>query len=113
MVQFSMQMGYKLIELYGADHTFFEGLCVDEKNRVCRKITHFYDNSTETNPVYHTYTGEKLPYKMSYFVYEYYRVFLGHDILRKIADKMGVDIYNKTPNSMIDSYEREVINYLK
>lgn len=100
-------MGYEKMEVYGADHTFFDGLCVDENNRVCRKITHFYDQSSEIKPIYHTYTGEVKPYKMSYFVSEYEKVFLGHDILRFIADKENVRIINKTPVSLIDSYERK------
>lgn len=103
----SMQMGYKVLEVYGADHTFFDGICVDEQNRVCRMITHYYDNSTEIKPIYHIYTGEKRPYKMSYFMSEYEKVFLGHDILRYIADKNCVDIINKTPISLIDSYKRK------
>lgn len=101
-----MLLGYKKIDLYGADHTFFDGLCVDSENRVCRKVTHFYDNTAVITPVYHSYTGQKVPYKMSYFVYEYYRVFLGHDILRHIADCHMVEIYNRTPISLIDSYKR-------
>ena len=100
-------MGYEKMEVYGADHTFFDGLCVDDNNRVCRKITHFYDQSSEIKPIYHTYTGEVKPYKMSYFVSEYEKVFLGHDILRYIADKENVRIINKTPISLIDSYERK------
>ena len=102
-----MLMGYERLDVYGADHTFFDGLCVDENNRVCRKITHFYDQSSEIKPIYHTYTGELKPYKMSYFVSEYEKVFLGHDILRFIADKEDIKIINKTPVSLIDSYERK------
>lgn len=106
-IYLGIQVGYKKEFVYGADHTFFDGLCVDEENRVCRKITHFYDNSTEIKPIYHIYTGEKKPYKMSYFMSEYKRVFMGHDILRFIADKNNVKIINKTPISLIDSYERK------
>lgn len=98
--------GYKYIYVFGADHTFFDGLCVDEDNRVCRKITHFYDNKSEIKPIYHIYTGERKPYRMSYFMLEYKRVFCGHDILRYIAEKMGAKIINRTPVSLIDSYER-------
>lgn len=106
-IYLGIQSGYRKIYLYGADHTFFDGLCVDDENRVCRKVTHFYDQSTEVKPICHIYTGEKKPYKMSYFMMEYKRVFMGHDILRYIADKKNVKIINKTPVSLIDSYERK------
>lgn len=102
-----MQMGYQCIEVYGADHTFFDGLCVDEQNRVCRRVTHFYDADTKIQPITHIYTGKRVPYTMSFFLWEYGRVFLGHDIIRYIADNMSIKIINKTPNSMIDSYMRE------
>lgn len=106
-IYLGMLSGYKKEYVYGADHTFFDGLCVDGDNRVCRKITHFYDEETEIRPIYHIYTGEKKPYKMSFFLMEYQRVFYGHDILRFIADKTKVKIINKTPISLIDSYERK------
>ena len=98
--------GYDKIYLYGADHTFFDGLCVNSQNQVCKKTTHFYDENPNIEPIYHTYTGVKTPYTMSHFLNEYFRVFHGHEILQTIAKSMAVDIVNKTPISMIDSYKR-------
>jgi hypothetical protein len=102
-----IMLGYKIINLYGADHTFFTGLFVNEKNQVCRRTEHFYDDDAEVKPIYHLCTGRRMPYKMSFFMWEYERVFLGHDIMRYIADKMGVSIVNRSKVSLIDSYERK------
>ena len=104
-------MGYKVLYLFGADHTFFEGLCVNDKNQVCRKTTHFYESNPKIEPIYHTYSGKKKPYTMSFFTWEYARIFKGHDIMRSIADYLGVKVVNKTPGSMIDSYCRSIDEY--
>ena len=106
-INMGIMSGYKKVILYGSDHTFFDGLCVDNNNRVCKKTTHFYDDKPEeVKPVFHTWSGKDVPYTMSFFLYEYMRVFRGHEILRNVADYFGVDIINKTPCSMIDSYKR-------
>lgn len=102
-----MLSGYKEIVLYGADHTFFDGLCVNEKNQVCKKTTHFYECDTQVEPIFHTYTGVKTPYTMSHFLSEYARVFKGHEILQQISKNFGAMIFNATPGSMIDAYERK------
>ena len=105
-INIGLMSGYNKLFLYGADHTFFEGLCVDNENRVCKITKHFYDNNEEVKPIYYYWTGQQVPYTMSWFLYEYMRVFRGHEILRMVADEIGVEIINKTPISMIDSYKR-------
>lgn len=103
----SLLSGFNEIVLYGADHSFFDGLCVNDKNQVCRKTTHFYEFDAKVEPIYHTYTGVKTPYTMSHFLYEYARVFRGHELLREIAHKFEARIINDTPGSMIDAYEKK------
>lgn len=107
-INIGLMSGYKRVLVYGADHTFFDGLCVDGQNRVCKKTTHFYDNKPEeVKPIFETWSGKDVPYTMSSFLHEYWRVFRGHEIMRDVADKLGVEIINKTPVSMVDSYKRE------
>lgn len=106
-IYIGMIMGFKIEELYGADHTFFNGLMVNEKNQVCRCTTHFYETDSQVQPLYHHFKrGEEIPYTMAFFLWEYERVFKGHQDLRMIADYLKVKIINKTKESMIDSYER-------
>ena len=99
--------GYQQIELYGADHTFFDGLCVNDQNQVCKKTTHFYDDHVEVKPIYHTYTGKEVAYTMAHFLAEYARLFKGHEILNRLSKTQGVSIINATRGSMIDAYERK------
>ncbi|MDM8310364.1 hypothetical protein [Phocaeicola barnesiae] len=106
-VYIGMIMGFKTEELYGADHTFFDGLMVNEKNQVCRRTSHFYETTSIVKPLYHHFTpGSDIPYTMQFLLWENERIFKGHQDLRMIADYLNVHIINKTEGSMIDSYER-------
>lgn len=106
-IYIGMVMGFKTEELYGADHTFFEGLTVNENNQVCRCTKHFYETETEVKPLYHCFTPKgNIPYTMSFFLWEHERIFKGHQDLQMIADYLHVQIINKTKGSMIDSYKR-------
>lgn len=107
-IYISLLIGYKVIFLYGADHTFFDGLCVNDKNQVCRQTNHFYEQNAQVEPIYHTYTGVKTAYTMSHFLSEYARIFMGHEMLRRIASCFNAEILNGTPGSMIDAYDRQV-----
>lgn len=109
-IYIGMLLGYEKIYLYGADHNFFDGLCVNDNNQVCRKTLHFYETDSPVTPLYHYYSGKKEPYTMSFFMLEYSRIFRGHLTLRRIADYLNVKIVNRTPQSMIDCYEREHLN---
>jgi len=101
-------LGYKRLYLYGADHTFFDGLKVDDNNQVCKITSHVYDDMKTVEPIYQYYSGEKEPYTMSFFLAEYAKLFAGHEIMKRYADYAGVEIINMTKNSMIDSYRRGV-----
>lgn len=106
-IYIGMMMGFKTEELFGADHSFFDGLMVNERNQVCRRTSHFYETSSKVEPLFHHFTqGPDVPYTMPFFLWEHERIFRGHQDLRMIADYLGVRIINCTKNSMIDSYER-------
>ena len=103
----SINLGYNEINLYGVDHTFFDGLTVNDNNQVCRKVSHFYNTETnEVKPIYHHYTKQFFPYTMSFFLYDHMRIFQGHEILNDYAKYRNVKIINRTKDSMIDAYTR-------
>jgi hypothetical protein len=35
--------GFSTINLYGVDHSFFDSLCINDKNQICCRDKHFYD----------------------------------------------------------------------
>jgi hypothetical protein len=104
----AMQLGYRRIELYGVDHTLLDGLMVDEKNRVCRRKSHYYDSEqSPAEPIYYNATNPPRPYTMSEYLSETAELFRGHEVLRDFSAECGAEIINRTANSMIDAYKRE------
>ena len=104
----ALQLGYRRIELYGVDHTLLDGLMVDEKNRVCRRKSHYYDSEqSPAEPIYYNATNPPRPYTMSEYLSETAELFRGHEVLRDFSEKCGAEIINRTANSMIDAYKRE------
>lgn len=104
----ALQLGYRRIELYGVDHTLLDGLMVDEKNRVCRRKSHYYDSEqSPAEPIYYNATNPPRPYTMSEYLSETAELFRGHEVLRDFSAECGAEIINRTANSMIDAYKRE------
>ena len=104
----ALQLGYRRIELYGVDHTLLDGLMVDEKNRVCRRKSHYYDSEqSPAEPIYYNATNPPRPYTMSEYLSETAELFRGHEVLRDFSAECGTEIINRTAHSMIDAYKRE------
>lgn len=100
--------GYKEIELYGADHTMFLELSVNEKNELCSYDSHFYDNDKPQLKVLRNCNSiECSVFRVHDFLFAVSVMFRSHDLLRALADYLGVRILNCTKGSMIDSYERK------
>ncbi|MFP3043043.1 hypothetical protein LQZ19_14605 [Treponema primitia] len=103
-----INIGYKIVYLFGVEHTFFDNLYIDENNRLCSVIRHFFDDKPVLRPIvnYHN-LGRETRYTMSEFLERNAKLFHGHEILREYADYCSVNIYNCTKNSLIDAYERK------
>lgn len=99
----AINSGYTEIHLYGVDHTFFNTLCVNDKNELCHCYSHFYGES-ELVPVHGCLDSK--PQKIADYLKEMSILFNSHDELAHYAENQGVKIINYTDNSMIDSYVR-------
>lgn len=100
--------GYKQINLYGVDHTFFDSLCINEKNELCNRDKHYYDNGEATlKPIIRN--DNSCVWKISDYIFAIGNMFKSHDLLAAYAHLKDVRIVNCTKISMIDSYEREKI----
>lgn len=101
----ALLLGYRRLELYGVDHTLFDGLVVDEQNRLCRRDSHYYDTApVEPKPIMKKVPAE--PYTVAEYLAETAQLFRGHEILRDYAASLGAEIVNCTKWSLIDSYKR-------
>lgn len=98
--------GYSEVRLYGVDHTYFDALCVNDKNQLCSRETHFYDNGeVKLKPIIRNDNDQV--YSVSGYLTIIYNVFHSHDLLANFAKYMNVRVLNCTKYSMIDSYERK------
>ena len=101
----ALLLGYRRLELYGVDHTLFDGLVFDEQNRLCRRDSHYYDTvPVEPKPIMKKVPAE--PYTVAEYLAETAQLFRGHEILRDYAASLGAEIVNCTKGSLIDSYKR-------
>jgi hypothetical protein len=104
----ALMLGYKQIELYGVDHTFFSNIVVNENNVLCTKSEHFFSQETELKPMRLHYYNDNpnRTYTMAEFLSEKAEIFRGHMVMNSFAKSLGAIIINKTSNSMIDAYPR-------
>ncbi len=101
----ALNKGYKNINLYGVDHTFFDSLCVNDKNQLCNRDIHFYNNDFAVlKPILRNDNDE--PWKISEYLMGISLMFESHDLLFEYSQYLGSNILNCTKNSMIDSYKR-------
>lgn len=103
----TLLLAYKELELYGVDHTFFDGMTVTADNRLHLQTGYFYNTRPQLKPV--VLTAADPPRQLS--VHEYLadkcEIFRGHEILARFAKASGAKIINRTQNSLIDAYPRE------
>lgn len=99
--------GYSEINLYGVDHNMFLNMEVDDNNVVYMVEKHFYGKSIKVR----MQTDNQEYAGVGYFLYCMYVMFNSHRLLREFADSLGIEIYNCTPNSMLDTYKRKKIIY--
>lgn len=99
----SINLGFKNIYIWGADHSWLPEISVDDNNRVLINQKHFYDESTSKPLPMNKLRGERKLYEvLTKFVYSFH----GYFIIKEFASKQGVKILNATPKSFIDAFER-------
>lgn len=104
----ALNIGFKKVYLFGADHTFGQNLYVDEQNQVCMIHKHFYsDGKPLITPIY---TNSLKTEKMN--IAQYYelcmKTFQVYYILENYSRLLGAKIFNATPGSYIDAFEKKL-----
>lgn len=98
-----IKAGYKEIFITGADHSWSRTLSVDDQNRVISVQPHFYkENDKELDRVASVYSGVRLHDIMLSF----HIAFKAYHDIAAYARHRGIAIYNATPGSFIDAFER-------
>ncbi len=102
-IMLGLWMGFKAIYLTGADHTWLGMLSVDEQNRVATVQPHFYkDNEKELSRIKADYIKRPLHEVLRGF----YLAFRSYHFVEPYARSLGATVYNATPGSFIDAFER-------
>ena len=97
-------LGYKQINITGADHTWTRTLSVDTDNRVVSIQPHFYEESAKEEERVRTVYRDV---KLHDILYSFHVAFRSYHQIKKFADREGIAIINSTPGSFIDAFPRE------
>ena len=100
----AINIGYRRIKLYGADHSWTESIRVDEKNRLCVIDKHFYEvHEVKMTP---WYLSDGSVQRISMFMGNLSVAFVSYEMIRRYAEFCKCEIINYTKNSYIDAFER-------
>lgn len=97
----ALNSGFSELYLYGVEHTFFDGLGVDDDNRLFIQDKHFYGSEKR-----YIYTSSNKEWHMKDWMLDKYLTFLEHERMQGYAEYLGAKIINCTKNSLIDAYLR-------
>lgn len=97
-------VGFKEIELYGADHSWLSALVVNDDNVVCLSDSHYYEKNAKATPWYKV-TGE--PYKLHECLRDMANTFASYWDIKQYAESMKVSVVNKSKGSFIDAFKKK------
>lgn len=105
-IMIAIKAGFKTIYLTGADHSWLRTLSVADDNCVISIQPHFYaDDKRELNRSAAEYRGYRLHDVLNNFTI----AFRSYHQIEEFARTQGVRIYNATPQSYIDAFERRLL----
>lgn len=104
----AVNVGYKKIELYGADHNWHTQLEVDHNNVVCTRHEHFYSKEGQVKLVpFYKLASTKETFRMDEIFHAWAKVFAGYRAIRKYAESKQCKIINASEISFVDAFERK------
>ncbi|MDL2304096.1 hypothetical protein LJC72_01990 [Bacteroides sp. OttesenSCG-928-D19] len=101
-IMVSLRMDYETIYIAGADHSWLKEIWVNDDNVVMEDLQHFYDKKGAERYVSDHHLHDLL--------YSMYIAFKSYHIIEAYARSMNRKIYNVTPGSYIDAFERKKID---
>ena len=103
----SINLGYKTLLLFGADHSLHEHIDIDSNNNVYVGQKHFYDGNRTVKKMYSRSYVELKPLNMNELFGIWAKAFESYMILNRYAKKQNSIIYNSSSKSYIDAFERK------
>lgn len=101
----ALNTGFKNIFLIGVEHSWLPGIFVDEKNQALFRNQHFYDKKNVQPHV--MYRVGIRPRKLYEILEKFMLTFKGYFVILEYQNELKAKIYNCTPESFIDAFERK------
>lgn len=103
----AINMAYKTIYVAGADHSWLKDLYVADDNTVYLTQKHFYDaQKAQPDVMKKMGRGQR---RLHEILHKFMLSFKAYFDINDYGKSQGVKIYNITPNSFIDAFERKKI----
>ena len=93
----AINLGYKNVYLYGADHTWTRDLYVDENNTVCYGDRHVYNKNLTVIKKEGTFAHQLI---------QFATMFNSHYLIEDYSSSKKTKIWNCSSDSFLDAYER-------
>lgn len=100
--------GFQELYLIGVDNNFHRNIKVRQDNQVVVVDDHFYEVGQKETPLKHD-DALNTPVRMHEFFANLNKAFWAHQRLAQYATYRKVQVFNSTPDSFIDAYERRSI----
>lgn len=104
-IMIALKQGYHAIYLLGADHSWLPEISVNERNEVLVHQKHFYDEQSSRPD--RMYMAGQRPRYLYEVLEKFCHTFKSYFVIKDYAQTIGANIYNATPNSFIDAFERK------
>ncbi len=107
----AINMGYKEIFVLGAEHSWTESIGVGNDNTLYIQNRHFSGVGTK-KPMYKSAPRNTETFKVHELLHALSRTFRSYWFLREYATSCGAVVYNSTPESYIDAFDRKSLDEL-
>lgn len=106
-IMIALNMGFKRIYLTGVEHSWLPTISVNSQNEVLHRNKHFYDPSDLKDRK--MYLLGIRPRRLDEVLHKFMLTFKGYFTLKEYGETQNASIYNTTPDSFIDAFERKNI----
>ena len=111
----ALNLGFSNCYITGADHSWLGEILVADDNRVFLSQKHFYDDHLKSKvytaaarPMYAGSSSQER--KLHEILEKFYFSFRAYWELKAYAETLGTQIYNLTPGSFIDAFDRKKLD---
>ena len=105
----ALNLGFKKIYLFGADHSWHENLILTKDNILCSKEVHFYDNKEVANLIP---LKDNITHKNIKVHEEFYSIYITLKIyfyIKEYSKTKNATIINGSSKTFIDAFERMIL----